>query len=462
MPTVTFDKTSNVTGRIRVQLPKDELSKKLNAELKKESKNVNMKGFRKGKTPVSALRKLMGNQVLGPLLDREIQQALFGYIDENKLKVIFSPIPVEEESSRVQVTATNLADLDLVYDLALEPEFDLKMPDEAITLYTFDANDTFLDEQVENLLKQRGENKELGEDATIEENDLVKVALREVDGGEDSIESTDVSLYIDSLSDEMKEELIGKSIGYETTVSDISKVEKNSTEAYARKYLLNLDDPAEGDEPISLEGKSFTLTVTGISRIEPAELDEELYTQFDPSGGVTDEESLRAKIAEDNAAGFNEQGIGMANFEIQRALVEQNDFELPLDLMKQINEESGQRQFDLFERGVRWMLIRNKFAAEKNIELQYEDIRAEALQSLMRMLGGQRPDFLTDEFVDNYVQNMLKDEKQREELANNALEKKIMTAIREEVTFNEQALDAEAFNETIKEFNEKNTPVEEE
>jgi trigger factor len=57
---------------------------------------------------------------------------------------------------------------------------------------------------------------------------------------------------------------------------------------------------------------------------------------------------------------------------------------------------------------------------------------------------------------------MLQDEKQREQLSSNAIEKKIMASLREKVTFTENALDADGFNELIKEFNEKNTPASEE
>ncbi len=450
MPNVSFDKTGNVSGRITVELPKEELSQLLNAELKKESKKVNIKGFRKGKVPMSALRKLIGNQVLGPMLDRTIQESLFGYIEEHKLQPIFSPIPVDDDTLS-PVTATSLHDLKLSYDLALQPEFDLKMPEQAFDLYTFDANDAFLDEQVTNMLKSQGENKEIT-DGTIEAEDMVDVTIREVDGDLEN----NTKLYVDNLTDATKEKLVGKAVGTSFTTDDLGTLEENGTDTYVKKYLLELDD-----EETDLSGKSFTVTVNKISRIIPAELNEEFYTRFDPTGGVTDEESLRAKIAADNAGGFNDQGVSMANFEIQRALVEGTDLELPIDLMHQVNEEDGD-QFELFERGVRWMLIRNKFAEEKDIKLEYEDIKTEATESLLKMLGGQRPDFLTDEFIDNYVQNMLQDEKQREQLASNALEKKIMAAVREEVTFTNKPLSADEFNEKIKAFNEANTPAREE
>ena len=487
MAEVTYEKTGPVTGRIQLAFSKDELSKQLNDELKKESKKVSVKGFRKGKVPLSALRKLMGNQVFGPMLDRTIQQQLFGYIEENDIKLIFSPIP--DESEQVDpISATNIKDLKLTYDLGLEPDFELQLPEQSFTKYVLKTDEAFLDERLTSLRKQRGSTEDL-EEGNIEENDILKVTIQEVEGDI----SNDTTLYLDSLSDGVKEQLLGQPVGTSITVDDLTTVEKESTEASVKKYLLDLDgdkanedesleevevdtvgdfDEADEDEQefdegrqvkktandVDLTGKSSTITVNSLSRLTPAELDEAFFIQFDPSGEVTNEEQLRERLAANASAGFNQQGVSMANFEIQRALVEGNDFEVPTELMKKLSKGDSEKDFELFERSVRWMLIRNKIAEQKEVELQYEDVREEALQSLLKMLGGQRPDFLTDEFLDNYIQNMLKDDKQREELSSNALEKKIMNAVREDVTLVEQPLTVEEFNETIKAFNEANTP----
>jgi trigger factor len=460
MAEVTYDKTGPVTARLQLDISKEELSKQLNDALRKENKRVSIKGFRKGKTPISALRKLMGNQVFGPLLDETIQRELFGYIEENDIKLIFSPIPDEEEKVE-QISATNIRDLKLVYDLGLEPEFELQLPEQTFTKYILDTDEDFLDEQVESLRKQRGESKDL-EGGTIEENDILKVTVQEVDGEI----SNDTTLFVDSLAEDIKEQLLGQPAGTSITVDNLTTVEKNGTEASVRKYMLGLDEQPEEeageDEAIQLDGKTFTITVNTISRLEPAELNEAFFIQYDPQGNVTTEEQLRERLAEQAAEGFNKQGVAIANFEIQRALVEGHDFPVPTELMKKLAKDDTESSFELFERGVRWMLIRNKFAADRKIELEYEDVRAEALETLLRMLGGQRPDFLTDDFLDNYVQNMLKDEKQREELSSNAMEKKVMNAIRSELTLAEQPLGVEEFNETIKRFNEENTPAGEE
>ena len=452
MANVTFEKTGNVTGRITVKVTKEELNEKLTAELKKQRGKVSMKGFRKGKTPLSTLRKMMGNQILGQILDDEIRESLFGHIEENGIKLIFSPIPVENDQP--MITATSLADLNMEYDLALEPEFDLVIPSKTYEKLVLDTNDEWLDEQVASMLKRGGESKEI-EDATVEAEDILDVTITEDGPLEDKI-TNQTKLYVDSLSDAGKELLIGKKSGDVIENVDLLNIEKDSTPTFVNKYLLGLED---ADTDVS--GKTFSLTIDKVSRVEPAELNEEFFIKFDASGEVKTEEQLRERIAKDNASGFAAQGESMVNFELQRDLVESNDIELPLEIMEQMHKEEPNGSFEMFQRGVKWMLIRNKFAAENDVKLEYEDVKTEAVSSLMGMLGGQRPDFLTDEFIDNYVGQMLQDEKQREQLSNAAIEKKIMNALRRRVSIEDKPLSADAFNDAIKAFNEENGAEEE-
>ena len=451
MADVSFEKTGNVTGLITLKVTKDELNQQITDELKKQRKKVSMKGFRKGKTPLSTLRKMMGNQILGEVLDKTIREGLFGYIEDNDIKIIFSPQPVDEENTPT-ITATSLQDVDFKYELALEPEFEIKMPDEAIDLYVLDVTDTFLDEQIERMLKGAGTTDAV-EDGEVEDNDVLDVTFTEAGPVEDKITNS-TKLYVDALSDEGKQLFLGKKVGDVVTVTDLKSLEKESTDTYVAKYFLGLED---GDT--DLEGKSFEVTVDGISRLTPGEMDEAFFAEFDPSGEVTDEAALRAKITADNKEGFARQGEGMANFAIQKALVEGTEIELPTAFMERINEDEDAQPMDEFERAVKWMLIRNKVADDADIKIEYEDIKAEATESLIGMLGGQRPDFLTDEFIDNYVQRMLSDDEQRQQLTGNAIQKKIMNHLRGTVTLVEKPVDADEFNQVIQDFNAANTPA---
>lgn len=449
MPNVSFEKTSNVTGRITVEMPKSELNDKLTTELKKQRGKVNMKGFRKGKVPMATLRKMMGNELLGQILDNEIREGLFGYIEDNEINIIFSPQPVEEEGAAIP-TATSLHDLALKYDVALEPEFEYSIPADAFEYHVLDVKAEDIDEAVTNMLKRAGKSEDLTE-GTVEKDDVLSVTITEAGPVEEKITHT-TKLYLDSLVEDYQTLFQGKSIDEVVSVDDITKLEAGSTDAYVKKYLLGLED---SDTDIS--GKSFDIKIDGITRVTAAEMDEEFFSQYDPSGVITSEGQLRDDIVEKQSAGFKQQADGMVNFSIQRTLVEGTEMELPIEMMQELNKDD-ETEFENFERGVRWMLIRNKFAADEDLKLEYEDIKQEAVEGLIGMLGGQRPDFLTEDFIDTYVQRALTDEDQRNQLSSSAIEKKIMKSLREKVTLQEVPVDADEFNEIIKKFNEANAP----
>lgn len=457
MAEVSFEKTGNVTGRIKIDIAKKELHQDLMARLRKEAPKTNMRGFRKGKTPVSALRKMIGNQVLGELLDTKIRESLFGYIEENEVKLIFSPQPIEDENTPT-ITASRLDDVSFSYDLALEPEFEITYPEEAIDYYVLEPSDEWIDEQVDGLLRNAGENVEI-EDGQVEANDVLDVTITEAGPLEYKI-TNDVKLYVDSLSDEYKEVFLGKKKGEVVSVADLATLENNTSESYVRRYLLELDEEDDTD----LSGKSWDITINTISRLMPAELNEEFFEGYSPDGEITTEEQLREDIIEKNRIGFEEQGIGMVNFQVQKALVEHTEMELPEDVMRRVNQEDPEEEedYDRFKRGVKWMLIRNKVAADEDIKVEYEDLRANAEAQLIRMLGGRRPEFVTDEFVDNYVKRMLENEDDRNRLMSEAIGGKVMDVLREKVTLLEKPVGVDEFNDVIQQFNKENAPEEEE
>lgn len=446
MPNVAFEKQSDVNAQLIINLSKEELETKLKEELKKAQKTANMKGFRKGKAPMSTLRKMMGNEMLGRILDQEINEALYGYIDENELEIIFSPMPAAQQEL-LDIDAKRVSDVTFAYDLALRPTFEIKMPTTELDKFVLKTDDKFIEERLTGLRKQLGETMEV--DSDIQKNDVLNVSFVELDenGPKENGVNNETKLFFDGLTEALQEKLLGKDAGYTTEV-DIYEVEKNDNETYVRKYLLELEDEAQEF------GRKFRMLVIDISRNVPAELDEDFFEKFDPSGEITDEEALRAQIVKDNASGFNRQGESMLDFLIQKELVEGTEIELPTDFMQRLNAEQNQN-YERFERGVRWMMIRSQYIKDKDLELTEGDIRSAAAEQLIGMMGGQRPAWLNDEFVDNYAARVMEDEKQRDELIYRTLETKIMASLREEVKTKEIQIDADAFNEKIQEFNKE-------
>ena len=67
----------NVTIELTIQ-PED-YSSKFESELKKHKNTAQLKGFRKGMTPITVIKKMYGKSILSDIINETLQEKLFGY-----------------------------------------------------------------------------------------------------------------------------------------------------------------------------------------------------------------------------------------------------------------------------------------------------------------------------------------------------------------------------------------------
>ena len=109
MSKVVREDTGDLTATITVQLERSDYEPKLNTELKKYREKAHMKGFRKGKTPMSVIRKMYGKGVLAEVINDLLQKELFDFIDQEKLSLLGQPLP-DEGQPQVDFDLQNLND----------------------------------------------------------------------------------------------------------------------------------------------------------------------------------------------------------------------------------------------------------------------------------------------------------------------------------------------------------------
>ena len=92
MSVVRTDK-ENQEAELAIQIAKSDYQGKLSEELKKYQQKAHMKGFRKGKVPMSVIRKMYGKAMLADVVNNLIQEKLGGYLEEEKLDILGHPLP---------------------------------------------------------------------------------------------------------------------------------------------------------------------------------------------------------------------------------------------------------------------------------------------------------------------------------------------------------------------------------
>ena len=124
---VTMNNTSALAAKLVVSVTKAEYQPEVEKALKNVRKNVEEKGFRKGQAPMSMIVKKYGMAVKLDEINRLAGRQIYDYINDNKLRVLGEPLPVEGQ---------NVADLEVdkdfefTFEVALAPELDIKLTKE--------------------------------------------------------------------------------------------------------------------------------------------------------------------------------------------------------------------------------------------------------------------------------------------------------------------------------------------
>lgn len=450
MPNVVREDIDNLTAVLTVTIKEQDYKPKFNSELNTYRKKANMKGFRKGRTPMSVVRKMYGKAVLADVVNQMIQEELVRHLREEDIDILAQPLPSEDQPP-IDFDLKELNDFVFKFDIGLAPEFEVKGTGEEDTFkkYAVEITDEMVEKELENARKRHGER--VYSESEIKEDDLLKLHAVEVEGDqvkEDGVEST-FNLLIDSVDNEaVKKEILSKKIGDKLRLN-LFELEKNTDADYVRKYFLNLEE--EDDREV---GEEYEVTIEEASHIAPAELDQEFFDKFFGEGEVSSEEEAKEEIRENIREYFDNQAGALLFRDFQEYLMEQNEFPLPdeflLRWLKANNEdvpgEEVEKEYDNFAKNLKWSLIRSKLMKELDIEVKPEEV-VDQLKNRVRSYFGGAPG--NDELIDSMAQRLMQDEKQREAAYEDILADKLHDAIEEKVTVEPQPVGVEEFEEII-------------
>ena len=74
---ITINEVGELTKVLKIVLPKEDVSKELDAGFQKVKHDANIKGFRRGKVPRHILEKTYGQQVRAEVAEKLVQETYF-------------------------------------------------------------------------------------------------------------------------------------------------------------------------------------------------------------------------------------------------------------------------------------------------------------------------------------------------------------------------------------------------
>lgn len=456
---ITRNEKSANEVELVLQLPISDYEPKLKSELQKYRQKANMKGFRKGKVPVSVIKKMYGRGILADLINEMLQKELSGYITDEKLDILGQPLPSESQET-YDFEINNLVDFEFRFDVGLAPAFEVAgIEGESYEQLKVEVTDEMIDDELEATQKRAGnmENQE----SDFEESDGITFNAKELEG--DALKNkgfeTSFKVLIQDIQDEdLRKQVLESKIG-DTVRFDIFDLEKDKTDEYVRKYLLQLDEE-EMDREV---GREFEATIEQVDRLIPAELNEEFYNKAFGEGEVTSEEEARAKIKEHIENMYKGQSEALLYRSFQERLLELNTPALPDEFLKRwlksgqetLNDEDLDKQYPDFEKGLLWSLIERKIGEKFEVEVGVEDVRQAMRDQLKQYMGGYA---VEDSMLDGYVDRMMQNQEQVEKVFQEKRSDKIFEALKEAVTIEEKFLPLDEFEARLQEARAASQP----
>lgn len=369
---ITKENIDDLNATITVAIAPEDYQENYNNALRDTRRKVNMPGFRQGKVPLGMVKKMYGRSLLAEEMNRLINEHLTGYINENNLPVLGSPLPDDEK----QVGDwDNPGDFEFAYSLGLAPEFKIEFgKKDSFTYHKIKVDEDLVQKQVDDLCRRHGQlvNREEVSDTDLITGDFIELdETGEIKEGGIMNQS---SVALEFLkNEEAKKQLIGKKVG-EIVVVNPKDLSRGDTDLAA---MLGVDkDALEGI------GEKFNLRIGEIRHMEKHELNQELYDKVFGEGEVDSEAEFRSKIEMDLEKMFVGDTDRMFQRDLNEQLVDKLNLQLPDAFLKryiqttsekEITDEQVEAEYDAYAKGLRWQLIQNKIIKDNNLKVEEAD-----------------------------------------------------------------------------------------
>lgn len=451
------DKDSLNTS-LKITIESKDYADKYASEIKKYKANAQLKGFRKGRTPVATVKKFYGKNIVTEAVNEQLQKGLFDYISDNELNVIGDPLPSADQTP-IDFDAFQPKDYSFSFDLGLAPDFEIEGISDKDTYEQFNVSveDKVIQEEIDAVRKRLGVQKEIED--SIEEKDIITINAFELgDNGKkkEGGHETSFKVMVDLLEDDVKKEVLSNQKGGKL-IFDVDKFEKDRDEAYINKYILTLEDGKSRDG-ISSNFEGF---IDVVSRTVMADFNEEFFKKYDPSGEIDDEEKLKVAVEKNISSHYDLQTKRYLQRTILEELIQKNTLEFPeeflLRWLKVSNDkvEASQivKEFPDFKKNLTWSLIKNKVAKNNDIKVEPEEIKA-AITNQVKSYFGAYP--MEQSYLDNMVNRLLQDQQQVNKAYEELLSERVFDVIESKVKTKSKKISSEEFKSKVEELNKAN------
>jgi trigger factor len=415
------------TAVLSIELKAAEYLPKVEKKLKEYKNKVQLKGFRTGEVPMSFLKAKFGNSILSEEIQGIVNDELSAFLDQSKLNVVGSPMPLNKYDASIQKPQ----DVKLDIEIGFIPQFEVKgiSKEYALPFYTVSIDDQTLDKEIDSQRKKRSSEFE-SEVNDIQEGDTVSVSLRESENGNvkpEALSAEAVNINLDNCSEALKDRLLKAMIGEKLTVNladldiktDVSKLN------YYGSGVNNYSNEAEAE-------------ITEIKRIKKRDLNADFFKELLQDETVEDYNVFRERLRSAISDSFSSAIYNVYNRSIFEHLMKHNDdLRLPTDFLKRFVQETQMNgktienaQFSELLKQLSWGTLTNELCSINNVNVSPEDVEYEMRMAIVNYYGIQISPF--HNLFDDQVKKMKEDKETYRKYYEDVQESKLFAALEDQ------------------------------
>jgi trigger factor len=396
---ITLNKKNTTEASITISLKPGDYQSKVEKKVKDYSKKAEIKGFRKGKVPMTMIKNMYGKSILVEEINHMISHGLSDYIKENKLNIIGEPLPNRDQTNVIDWD--NQKDFDFEYNVGLVEDFEVDLSKkQKITKNEIKVDKKVIDETIANLKDQYGD---MTNPEVSEEGDALYGSFSQTDG---DLKSNGIVETRDLGKKDAK-----KFMG----------VKKGDKISFDPKKLLSSDEQIaqtlgiEANAVNDLSGE-VEIEVINVNRKVAAEINQVFFDKIFGKDIVKDEKEFLEKVEESISKNYEKESGYLLERDIRDHFVSKVKMETPNEFLREwlfisnegkITKEQIDSEFDLYISELKWSLIRNKIAEAGKVDVSNDEIKAKAIEVLAEQFGGpsviQQLGDKMDEFADSYL-----------------------------------------------------------
>ncbi len=365
-------------NEIEISLKFDDVKNDIEAEVKKQTKNIQVPGFRKGKVPKNILKKRFGDSLEFEASEKIANKHFWEIAKEKNLNPIGQPTMTDFDFKPGE-------DLNFKVKYEVLPQIELKdYTDQKIEVPNFQVKDSEVKNEINYIIRS---NKSLEDATSVGDNNknyLLDVQIfRLNDKGDPEMEKGE-KIEIDLSSEGVNKELLEKSKG--------KKVGDTFNFSFDDERTVKND---KGEEEKVKEHYDYKVEINGIKKITLPELNEEFIKKV-TKDKVSNEVEFKKQIRDDIEKYYEGKVEEFLRGTLITTIIRNNDFTPPSTLVNNILEELVKNEEEYLkkqghpnvniselkerlktnaENDVKWFLIKSELLKKENISITDDEIK---------------------------------------------------------------------------------------